>query len=107
MMDHANKSVQNTQEDNDSCFENEESQSLIPNNLTDFIGKNNSQDENQSQSYKAHSNNSPDDDLSISTPGKKAPKRLKWILVREGIENQNQNAAQNGGLRGFLNNLSD
>jgi hypothetical protein len=48
MMDHANKSVQNTQEDNDSCFENEESQSLIPNNLTDFIGKNNSQDENQS-----------------------------------------------------------
>lgn len=89
IMDHINKSVQNTQEHNDSCFENDESQSLIANNLTDFMGRNNVQDENHSQSYKVHSNNSPDDDLSISTPGKKAPKRLKWILVREGNENQN------------------
>ena len=48
---------------------------------------------NPSQSYKVHSNNSPDDDLSITTPGgassgKKMPQRLKWILVREGNENQ-------------------
>lgn len=42
----------------------------------------NTQDENQSQSYKGHSNNSPDD-LSILAPGKKLPKQLKWILVSE------------------------
>ena len=35
------------------------------------------------QSYKVHSNNSPDD-LSILTSGKKLPKQLKWILVSEG-----------------------
>ena len=46
----------------------------------------NSQDENQSQSYKGHSNNSPDD-LSILAPGKKLPKQLKWILVSENNEN--------------------
>jgi hypothetical protein len=45
----------------------------------------NTQDENQSQSYKGHSNNSPDD-LSILTPGKKLPKQLKWILVSENNE---------------------
>lgn len=58
-----------------------------------------------------HSNNSPDDDLSITTPGgssgKKMPQRLKWILVREGNENQSQPQNGTGGLRGFLNNLND
>ena len=56
------------------------------------------------QSYKVHSNNSPDD-LSVLTQGKKLPKQLKWVLVSEGNQDVVHDDKQPKGLKGFLNSL--
>ena len=59
---------------------------VIDNRMDIISQSNNDQAEEESEqnismSYKAHSNNSPDD---LSLAGKKVPKQLKWILVSEG-----------------------
>lgn len=65
-------------------------------------------DEVQSQSYKVHSNNSPDDELSNGSPTKmKATgKRLKWVLVSEGdTKHIKSGEHQTGTLKLFLNRI--
>jgi len=73
------RSQTNSQENNDLLSEQQIHKILKKqqSNITNIL---NSQDESQSQSYKGHSNNSPDD-LSIINSSKKLPKQLKWILV--------------------------
>lgn len=51
-------------------------------------------DEQTSNSYKAHSNNSPDD-LSLIQPKAPQKKQLKWILVNEPSEQQIGNSNSN------------
>lgn len=63
---------------------NEPQENRVIDNRMDILSLTNNdqaeEDENISMSYKAHSNNSPDD---LSVAGKKLPKQLKWVLVSE------------------------
>ena len=66
--------------------------------------------EGQSQSYKVHSNNSPDDDCSSGSPSKikQLGKRLKWVLVKEGGADENDQSqlkVKRGGLKQLLESL--
>ena len=64
-------------------------------------------EECHSQSYKVHSNNSPDDDNSSGSPSKSKHlgNRLKWTLVKESKDSEAASGNKRSTLSKFLEDL--